>query len=319
MATTTTTNVPHMNGYYDRVMLERAKPLAVHAMWGQTRNIPSNNSDTIQFRKYGALTPATTPLTEGTTPTGQTLSVTDVTATVSWYGDYVKLSKKLIIETFDPLTEETAEVLGEQMGRTLDLVDRDALNAGTNVKYAGGHTARNQITSADTPTVSDLSAIITTLKNANARKVTKFVRPDQGYNTTPVRASYVSICHTNTSAILEDLDGFEHVEKYANTGVIYDGEVGRIKDIRFVETTDAKVFSGEGSGGIDVYSTLVLGADAYGVTTIEAGVSSLIYKELGSAGTADPLNQRATMGWTAPRVAEILNQDWIVRYEHAVA
>lgn len=76
------------------------------------------------------------------------------------------------------------------------------------------------------------------------------------------------------------------------------------------------IYPGEGGkDGADVYSTLVLGDDAYGVTEISGGGLQHIVKQLGSAGTGDPLNQRATCGWKATKTAEILVPQYMVRIE----
>lgn len=72
-----------------------------------------------------------------------------------------------------------------------------------------------------------------------------------------------------------------------------------------------------GVDGCDIYSTIVFGADAYGVTDVEGGGLETIIKALGSAGTADPLNQRSTVGWKALKTAEILTDAFMVRIETA--
>ena len=100
----------------------------------------------------------------------------------------------------------------------------------------------------------------------------------------------------------------------------YQNEIGEIGGVRFVESTEAKIFAKTGSAGtgstkIDVYSTLILGANAYGVTEITGGGLETIVKQLGSGGTADPLNQRATAGWKATKTAERLVEQYVVRVE----
>lgn len=319
MATTVSAVSHAVNNFYDRELLERAKPLLIHEIAGQMRDIPMNNTGTIKFRRYNALAVNTTELTEGVTPAGKDLSVTDVTAVLGWYGDYTVLTDKLKMETLDPLVVETLDVIGQQAGESLDQIVRDDLNAGTNVDYAGDATSTETVAALDIPTIDDLDAIILTLKNANAKKVTKFVSPDQGYATTPVRPGFIGIVHPNTGDILQGLTGFEHAETYARMGNLLPGELGRYKDIRFIETTHAKVFTGEGASSIDVYSMLVMGADAYGVTKLTGQALQTIVKDLGSAGSDDPLDQRSSVGWKATRVAKILNESWIVRYEHAIA
>jgi N4-gp56 family major capsid protein len=98
-----------------------------------------------------------------------------------------------------------------------------------------------------------------------------------------------------------------------------EGEVGKFDEIRFIETPNAKVFTGAGASSIDIYSTLVFGMDAYGTTRISGEAMKNIVKPLGSAGSADPLDQRATSGWKATFVAKILNDAFITRIEHAVS
>ncbi|MEG2001086.1 MAG: N4-gp56 family major capsid protein, partial [Evtepia sp.] len=79
---------------------------------------------------------------------------------------------------------------------------------------------------------------------------------------------------------------------------------------------DAKVCPGEaGAGGRDVYSTLILGANAYGETEIASGGLEHIVKQLGSAGTSDPLNQRATAGWKASKSSKRLVEEYMIRVE----
>ena len=71
----------------------------------------------------------------------------------------------------------------------------------------------------------------------------------------------------------------------------------------------------------DVHATLVFGADAYGVIDIDgSGTVETIIKPCGSEGSADPLNQRSTVGAkVAAYAAKVLNPLWIVRIEHGVS
>jgi N4-gp56 family major capsid protein len=97
--------------------------------------------------------------------------------------------------------------------------------------------------------------------------------------------------------------------RYTNSGNLYEGEIGEIAGVRFVQTTEAKVFDG------GVFSTIFLGEGAYGVTEITGGGLQTIVKQKGSAGTADPLDQRSSVGWKAIKTAEILIENYIVRVE----
>jgi N4-gp56 family major capsid protein len=326
MGKTTTAQVtPALNGFLSRTLLERAQPLLVHDKFGQVQDLPKNNGNVIKFRKYGALTKATTPLVEGVTPAGQSLSITDVTATVQQYGDFVTLTDFLIITTFEALLTEVAELLGEQAGQSLDTVVRDILNAGTSVQYADAsnpkvNAARTDVTSADKIAADELRIAIRTQSRNNAPKMTTMVNPETGYGTTPVAAGYIAIVHPDTTYDLKGVSGFEAVEKYAHVAKsLLPGEVGKFEQLRFVESTEAKVFTGGGASGIDVYSTLILGKNAYGISRISGEAMENIVKPLGSGGTADALNQRSTSGWKATLTAKILQQLFMLRIEHAVS
>ncbi|MBO5842172.1 MAG: N4-gp56 family major capsid protein [Clostridia bacterium] len=81
---------------------------------------------------------------------------------------------------------------------------------------------------------------------------------------------------------------------------------------------NAVIYPGEeGAMGRDVYATMVFGENAYGTTEITGGGLELIVKQLGSAGTSDPLNQRATVGWKATKVTVRLVEAFMVRIETA--
>lgn len=79
------------------------------------------------------------------------------------------------------------------------------------------------------------------------------------------------------------------------------------------------VICGQGAGkdGSAIYCTMVIGLNAYGTTDVEGGGLQHIVKQLGSGGTTDPLNQRATTGWKALKVAERLVEAYMVRIEHS--
>ena len=112
------------------------------------------------------------------------------------------------------------------------------------------------------------------------------------------------------------------VSQYQDKENIYSGEIGRMFGVVFVESTEAKVFAGAGASSADVHATLIFGKDAYGTIDLGDGSGAIksIIKQLGSAGTADPLNQRATVGAKVMAyTAAILNQNWLIRIEHGVS
>ena len=282
-----------MKTYYSDYLIDNAQPKLVHDQFAQKHPIPKNGGKTIEFRKYSPLPKLLTPLTEGVTPDGQSLTVTTVEATVEQYGGYVTLSDMLQLTAIDNNMVQATKLLGNQAGASLDTITREVLNGGTNVVYAGGAASRSALTAESKLTVQDIKKAVRALKTQNAEKIGD---------------SFVGIIHPDVSFDLTNDPEWKDVKMY-DPADWYAGEIGKIAGVRFVETTEAKIFEG------GVYSTLILGDNAYGVTEIEGGGLEHITKQLGSAGTADALDQRATVGWKATKVAERLVEQFMVRIE----
>jgi N4-gp56 family major capsid protein len=291
-----------MKTYYSDYLIDNAQPNLIHDQFGQKHPIPKNGGKQIEFRKFMPFNKATTPLTEGVTPDGGSLSVTKVNATVEQYGFYVTMSDVLMLTAIDNTLLETTKLLGSQAGVTLDTITREVINGGTSVMYSGGKEARSALDDTCKLTVDDIY------------KAARFLKTQ---NTPKIDGSYVAIIHPDVAYDLMRDDEWIDVHKYSATTEIFEGEIGKLAGVRFVETTEAKIFADAGAGGKDVYSTLVLGANAYGVTEVTGGGLQHIVKQLGSGGTADPLNQRATAGWKGIKTAERLVENYMIRIESA--
>lgn len=321
MSDTTTSVVTHaVSGYYyNRSMLKAARPLLLHTNWAQVKDIPRNNTNVVKFRRYELLTANTTPLSEGVTPSGTALSITDVSATCLQYGDYITVTDVLSFTTMDPVLSEAADILGQQAGNSLDQVCRDVMVAGTTIQYASTASSRETVSASMKITRDEIKEAVRTLKNNNAAKMTRMINPSTGFNTTALNACYIGICSPSTTFDLKEVAGWTPVEEYASQAGVMEGEVGKVDEVRFVETSNAKVFSASGAGSIDVHGTLILAQNYYGITRISGEAMKNIVKSFRDGGTADPLEQRSTSGWKAMFVAERLNENFCVRLEHAVS
>ena len=303
MTTLTESLSAEMKVYYDDVLLDNAKPNLVHDQFGQKRPIPANRGKQIEFRRYKSLPKALTPLTEGVTPDPNSLTVTTVTANVAQYGDWISLSDVLLLTAIDNNLVEAVQLLGDQAGRTLDTITRDIINGGTNVLYAPNGT--DAVTSR---AAIKATSLLTTQLVMKAAAILK------GANAATYDNDYVAIVHPYVAYDLMQDEGWKDWHKYTSPENAYEGELGKIGRVRFVESTEAKIWANEGNG-VSVFSTLVIGKNAYGVTEVEGGGLETIVKQKGSAGTADPLDQRASAGWKAIKTAEILSDEFMVRIE----
>ena len=285
--------------YYDMTLIEEASAQLVHDQFAQKRNIPANGGKKIEFRKFASLPKATTALTEGVTPDGKKLSVTSIEAEVAQYGDYIVQSDVLELTSIDNTIVEATKILGRQAGMTLDTITRNVLQAGTNVWYApksdgSAVTSRAGLDDTCVLTVDLVSKVAAFLKKNNAPKI---------------NGDYVAIIHPFVAYDLMNDPNWRHPHEYKDTSEVYNGELGKIAGVRFVESSEAKVYEN------GVFGCLFMGANAYGTTEVTGGGLTTIIKQKGSAGTADPLDQRSSIGWKAMKTAEILVDPYLIRVE----
>lgn len=285
--------------YYDMNLIKEAQPELVHDQFGQKRPIPKKGGKKIEFRKFASLPKATAPITEGVTPDGKSLTVTSVEAEVSQYGDYIVQSDILDLTAIDDTIVEAVEVLGNQAGLTLDTITRNVLQSGTYVYYCPKSDGTEVTTRAGLDSTCRLTVDV-------VKRVAALLKAN---NTPKIDGSYVAIVHPFVAYDLMSDPEWIDAHKYTTSENIYEGEIGKIGGVRFVETSEAKIYDG------GVFGCLFLGANAYGVTEIEGGGLQTIIKQLGSSGTADPLNQRSSIGWKATKTAEILVQPYMYRVE----
>lgn len=383
--TTSKGSQPLFTPALNRHILTAAAPALVHQQFGQKVEVPKGQGKSVSWDKLSPLPKAKTPLAEGVTPKGSAIHVTRLTAVPEQFGDYISTTDEFDYYAIDPSPKllKLNETLANSAARTLDSLTADVLATGTNVQYPNGKVSRSSLDEGDTITVSEIKKAVRTLKGNNAPKINN---------------KYVAIIHTDIAHDLTSDEEWRWPHQYVDTKEIYEGEIGELYGVKFVETTEAKVFRGEdlltgrsetlqvwelstdrktvyiyeplsdyeaeGLGGVSVvmdgvtytidtaksgesgkayiklttpvhqgvktdtivypaggsstdkpvYSTIILGADAYGVTTLQDNLETIV-KGLGSAGSADPLNQRATMGWKAHFLAKVLEDLNMVRLE----
>lgn len=367
-----------MKTYYGMELLENAKPQLVHNQFAATKPLPVGGGKTVEWRKFGSFDKALTPLTEGVTPDGSGISVSYITKELAQYGDYTTVSDLLDLTAIDDVVLEITDRHGANMGLTLDTVTRNEIQQGNQVIYAPDQsgnqpTSRSELTADHKMTGELVAKAATALKKMNAPTFD---------------GRYVCIIHPSVAFDLRQDEGWLAAHQYAAVRELFSGEIGELHGVRFVETTEAKIFRGEdlasdsrnlavngavnnsaavpfdggtvaanalagryvivgntrarvvsntasaltldrsvtaadnavicpGEGGKDgcaVYGCLFLGKGAYGTVDLSEG-TEVIVKPRGSSGTADPLDQRSSVGWKGIHAAAILYDEYIVRVE----
>lgn len=312
MADTLSTLSAEAKQYYDKKLLIRAKPILKLYDISQKRNLPKRGGNQISWRRFNQISTATTPLVESVTPASSSLSVTEVTGTVLQYGNYVTMSDSLDLMGIDPVMSEAAGVLGENAAQTVEEIVRAELVTGTNVVYGTGSTrgaqsASNPITLAlvrkavRTLRVNDTTPMSEErMENGQGGLFFGFIHPRQWY----------------------DLIGDTTVQNtfiYSDPDKIYKTTVAALGEVLWYVSTKAPVFAGAGSASADVYAALIIGYEAFGTVNVAGtGQFQTFAKGLGSAGSADPLDQRATQGWKSWQLPKLLNNNFICRIETGV-
>ncbi len=302
-----------MKTFYEKRLIDQAEPKLIHDQFGDFYPIPLNGGKTIEFRKYDSLAKATTPLTEGVTPDGQSLNVSTITATLAQYGGWTPESDVLSMTAIDNNILNATKVLASQAGRTMDTITRDVLSGGTNVLYCANVSGAGVETEVSSRADLDMTSKLT--PNIFFRAAAQL----GAMNADTIGDSFVAIIHPYAAYDLKCNQDFIDISKYANPEAIFTGEIGKLGNIRFVETSEAKIWKDDtcpvddDNAALAVFGTLVLGAHAYGVTELEGGGLEHIVKQLGYGD--DPLNQRASIGWKGLKCAERLVEQYMVRIE----
>ncbi len=317
MATTTLgTLTPQAKAFYDRRLLERALPILQMFKAGQARNIPKNGGNQVSYRRFNALSVATTALTEGVTPVGDSLTNTEVTGTVAQYGNFVTISDSLATMGIDQVMRESTTVLGENAAQSTEVILRTELVTGTSIQYATGNGREDQ-GPANPITWSLIRKGVRTLEANDTKPFTGSRNEDSGMG-----GLFIGFIHPNAWYDMIGSTDIKETFKYSDPEGIYKMNIPVIGGVAWVKTTYAPVFSGSGSGSpaADVYGTIICGLNAFGVVDV-AGTGRFAneMKDFGSGGTADPLSQRATVGWKSWQLPKILNGNFMVRLEHGVS
>ena len=225
-----------MKTFYDMTLLDEAQASLVHDQFAQKRPIPQGSGKTIEFRKFAALPKALTPLTEGVTPDANSLNTTAITATVAQYGAWITQSDVLELTAIDNTIVEATKLLGRQAGLTLDTITRNVLHSGTNVTYCP------KIGAGGTETeVTSRSALDNTCQ-LTVKVVQQVVAKLRGQNAPTINGKYVAIIHPYVAYDLMRDPEWINAHVYAKPENLYEGEIGEIAGVRFVQTTEAKIY-----------------------------------------------------------------------------
>jgi len=243
-------------------MLKHAEPIQVLGSFGAQKEQPLNKTDTIVFRRLKpfnasvetnpadgysetpSVTAANFVTSEGTTPTPNTISYTDVTVTLEQYSVLFKFSSKAALMYEDDIPGDMSKLTGETLAEVAELVAYGAVKAGTSVIYTNG-SSRSAVLS--TISLAKLRSAARAMESNRAKKCNSAIKPGPNFGTSSVEASYVVFMHTDMSSDVRDLPGFTKRVDYGSAiQPVHAREIGACEEFRFVTSPLFTAFADAG-------------------------------------------------------------------------
>lgn len=298
---------PHLHKFMRRDLLSRVVPKLLYAKDAEPNSIPKGMSNVFQARRRNRIVPASAAahqLTEGVTPAPLTPETDQILVTVYQYGGWINATDVADQISYDNLMQADIKDLGDFCGEVIDISVRENIVAGTQVIFANGRANRAAVAAGDNLTDTEIKKAAAVLRNLN---VPTF--PDGTYHAIIPSLSVYDLFGTDSWK----LKGY-----YQQASDIEKGKLGDLFGVRFMDTSLAKVFTAAGSGGVNVYATLVYGPGAFASVDLPGLNQDVIIKTVESGGADNPLNQRGSRGTKASMGSVIQDNKRIVRIEHTL-
>lgn len=297
--------------FYDTELLDNTREKLIFTQLGRKQALPANHGRTVEWRRWRTLG-RISQLTEGVIPTGKKLGQVAITVTLAQYGDYVTVSDLIDLHAIDDVVLGATEELGAAAGETVDLLTRNVLLGGTNLifadAYASGSYSSTPTTEADLQTALGTSNTVCNLTPTMINKaVTALKKSAKGLKYSG--QYYVAVVHPDVAYDLRQNSEWIEAHKYAEPEEIFNGEIGRMHGVRFIESNNAPVIKKSGQT-YATYKVMFFCKDAFGVVDPEGGGMRTIIKSAKEIG--GPLEQFSTVGCKVETAAKILYQERMV-------
>jgi N4-gp56 family major capsid protein len=211
----------------------------------------SHPGSAVQFNIYNDLSQATSALTETSDVTAVALGDSTVTVTLAEYGNAVTTTAKLRGTSFLNVDADAANIIGYNMGNSIDKVVQDVLVGGSNVAYGGDATSTATVDATDNLDAGDIRKAVAALRGDSAPTM------DGGV--------YVGFIHPDVSFDLRADTAVTDVIQYQirqdGAGVRM-GSIGTFGGVDFIETPRIDFTADAGATTTDVYNTVICGKQA---------------------------------------------------------
>ena len=288
---------PELKAFYDTELLENARAELFYAQFAKRQPLPKNHKGQVEWRKWNTFDRAP-KLTEGVIPTGQKFGVTTVTGAVDQYGTYTAITDKLVLRAYDDVILGATEEMGASAAETQEKLIRDALLLGTNVLYCDNVTLATGAVGTTPTKCSEMEASATQMSLLTPAMINKAVTILKKNRAPRINGRYYAVIHPSVAHDLRQSEGWIEAHKYAAPEELFNGEIGELHGVRFIENVFAPVLGGtdyQNKAGSKTYASYFFGKDAFGIIDPEGGALEMIIHDKGEIG--GPLNQFSTIGY----------------------
>ena len=288
---------PELKAFYDTELLENARAELFYAQFAKRQPLPKNHKGQVEWRKWNTFDRAP-KLTEGVIPTGQKFGVTTVTGAVDQYGTYTAITDKLELRAYDDVILGATEEMGASAAETQEKLIRDALLLGTNVLYCDNVTLATGAVGTTPTKCSEMEASATQMSLLTPAMINKAVTILKKNRAPRINGRYYAVIHPSVAHDLRQSEGWIEAHKYAAPEELFNGEIGELHGVRFIENVFAPVLGGtdyQNKAGSKTYASYFFGKDAFGIIDPEGGALEMIIHDKGEIG--GPLNQFSTIGY----------------------
>lgn len=281
---------PGMKVYYDTALLENARPKLIFGQLGKKQYLSKNHGESVEWRRWNTFDKALTPLQEGVIPAGQPFGQTSMSVSIKQYGDYTAISDRLEYHHVDNVIQGAAEEMGAAGGETADTLIRNELATGTNVIYADTLDANGVPTSTPVGRYR-MAADNNRLTPDVINKARTFLRKQKAPYFEGNK--YVAVIHPSVAYDLRSNKDWIEVHKYSATREIFEGEIGELHGVRFIENNEAPIFNGGNlNGDTAAYLTLSAYTKTNSAGTASAGEATAFMATVTETITADLIGRK---------------------------
>ena len=288
---------PELKAFYDTELLENARTEMLYAQFAKRQSLPANHKGLVEWRKWNTFERAG-KLTEGVIPTGQKFGLTTVTGAVDQYGTYTSITDKLELRAYDDVILGATEEMGASAAETQEKLIRDALLLGTNVLYCDNIGLGFGDSQGTPESCAQMECSEETMSLLTPQMVNKAATILRKNKAPTINGRYYAVVHPSVAHDLRNCEGWIEAHKYAAPEKLFNGEIGELHGVRFIENVFAPVLGGtdyQNKAGSKTYASYFFGKDAFGIIDPEGGALEMIIHDKGEIG--GPLNQFSTIGY----------------------